>query len=365
MNKKCVGCGNYLSTDPNDLGYCLDINRFELCKRCFQFKHYKKIDQKLTVKKADIENYLNSLVLDNYCVFYLVDPTNFIFDLEMIKRSMNANQFYLIFNKIDYLAKKNNLSVIKSRLVDNFKDHGINFSPNQILFNSIYLTYDLRKIDRLMKKAYEKRKKAIFLGQSNVGKSSLINKLLKLNNIDKKLALTTSPYLNTTLQINQIKRQDFCLLDTPGYLDETNGFFDLVPRRIKRLVSYQWKNPVTYQITSNQIFYCEDFFKLKVYLKKDTTKTSITFYCPTALRIHRTSSKNEQSIDQKLTQIFSDLKTFSYLNNDQTNAYQIALNQDNLLVNGICLIKFNKGIDKVELYQKDKVHTYLLKTALI
>lgn len=239
MNKKCVGCGNYLSDNPNELGYCVDINRFELCKRCFQFKHYKKIDQKLVVKKEDIQNYLNSLSLDNYCVFYLVDPTNFIFDLEMIKRSIKAYRFYLIFNKIDYLAKKNNLSVIKDKVLDNLKDHGIDLNPNQILFNSIYLTYDLRKIDRLVKKAYEHKKKAIFLGQSNVGKSSLINKILKLNDIDKKAYLTTSPYLNTTLQINQIKKRDFCLLDTPGYLDESNGFFDLIPKRIKRLVSYQ------------------------------------------------------------------------------------------------------------------------------
>ncbi|MDC4183062.1 GTPase [Mycoplasma bradburyae] len=365
MNKKCQGCGNYLSDNINDLGYCVDINRFELCKRCFQFKHYKKVDEKKIVVKQDIDDYLKTLELKNYCVFYLVDPTNFIFDLETIKRLINSYRFYLIFNKIDYLAKKNNLEQIKEKIINNLKHNGIELQYSQILFNSIYLSYDLRKIDELVKKAHINRKKAVFLGQSNVGKSSLINKLLKLNDIDKKEFLTTSPYLNTTLKINQIKKRGLCLLDTPGYLDESNGLYELDSKRIKRLISHQWKNPITFQISSNQIFYCEDFIKLKVYLDENIDKTSITFYCPTALRIHRTSVNNEQTIDKKINNIFSDLTEFNYLTNDNFSSYDLNNSQNNLLINGVCLIKLNKGIKKIEVYKKDKIRDCLLIINLI
>ncbi|QZX49484.1 GTPase [Mycoplasma sp. E35C] len=365
MNKKCQGCGNFLSDNINDLGYCVDLNRFNLCKRCFQFKHYKKIDDVKSVVKADIDQYLNSLDLSKHCVFYLVDPTNFIFDLTMIKTLNKADNFYLIFNKIDYLAKKNNLDLIKNQLLLNLKDNDIILKPEQVLFNSIYLSYDLKKIDFLIKKAHKKHKKTIFLGQSNVGKSSLINKILKLNDIDKKQYLTTSPYLNTTLQINQIKKREFCLLDTPGYLDESSGLYQLDPKRIKRLVSQQWKNPVTYQITSDQVFYCEDFIKLKVKLAPNINRTSITFYCPSALRIHRTSIKNENMIDQKLNQIFTDLKDFNYLTNDNHNHYELNETKNNLLINGIALIKFNKDIQAVDIYQKNKLESYLLEHCLI
>ena len=74
--------------------------------------------------------------------------------------------------------------------------------------------------NKLEKISKENKKKIIFIGRSNVGKSTIINALLKLNNLDD--TLITNNSINTTVNLQQIKINKITIIDTPGYLSQGN-----------------------------------------------------------------------------------------------------------------------------------------------
>ena len=106
------------------------------------------------------------------------------------------------------------------------------------------------------------------MGITNAGKSTLINSILKKNNINKEIVTSNKP--NTTLDFIKFKIDDYIIYDTPGF-DYLSLNYKIINSEIK---------PITINITKEvtiSINGCIDFYfdkpnKIVIYTTHNSVK---------------------------------------------------------------------------------------------
>lgn len=204
MNKRCIGCGLILqNANKNEKGYTPNIDK-EYCMRCFRLKNYgeKNIDE--TINMADIFNKVNK---GKGVAFFFVDYLNINnYTINLFKK-MNLKKV-LVISKIDILRRDMKFNKIKKWLEDVYN---IN---DDILFLSTKTDYGVNSILNYLDNININM--AYIMGITNAGKSTFINKLLALHNINKEILVSDKP--NTTLDFIPIHIDNYKIYDTPGLL---------------------------------------------------------------------------------------------------------------------------------------------------
>ncbi len=204
MNKKCIGCGLTLqNSNKNEKGYTPNIDK-EYCMRCFRLKNYgeKNIDEKINME--DIFNKVNK---GKGVAFFFVDYLNINnYTINLFKK-INLKKV-LVISKIDILRKDMKFNKIKKWLEDVYN---IN---DDILFLSTKTGYGVNSILNYLDNININM--AYIMGITNAGKSTFINKLLALHNINKEILVSDKP--NTTLDFIPIHIDNYKIYDTPGLL---------------------------------------------------------------------------------------------------------------------------------------------------
>ena len=214
MTKKCIGCGIVLQDkDINQLGYTPKIEN-DLCQRCFKLKHY---GEKIVIEKKQNNNELiNKINKEKVIVLYLVDFLNINNETIEYFHKIN-NSKYLVITKSDIIPK----NIIIDRLITNIKKE-YKIEEEIILCN----VFDKKNSNKL--KEIIENNKVIFCGITNMGKSSLIN---KLTNSD----ITISSKENTTQDFIKINN----IIDAPGFIC---NYKIIVPKSKILPKTYQLKN---------------------------------------------------------------------------------------------------------------------------
>lgn len=254
MIKYCSGCGVLLQTiDPNKEGYIPEekIKDSNYCKRCFRLINYNDTN---TVDKTTSNNKIIDYVnKSNSFKIYLVDLLN-INDYTIDLYNKIKGKKILLISKYDLYKKLFN----KNKLL--YKLNKI-YNLDNLDIISINNEKDINKLINYLKK--NNIKKSYLIGLTNSGKSSLINKIIELNNLslDK---VTVSNKINTTLDYINIKvNNSINIIDSPGFiLDEYK-----INKNYKKLIK-----PITYNMKKDEVLYLDKF-----YIKFDSP-TSITLY---------------------------------------------------------------------------------------
>jgi len=280
MTKKCLGCGSVLQTENRELdGYVeeKDYSISNLCRRCFRMKYYgefhfieRKNDEFIDILKGVSET--NSLVL------YLVDLFTFTNNIDNINKYLK-NDTILVITKRDIMPKSiNNDKILqyikKLNTSKNIKDIEIISSINNEGLDELY-----NKI-----KKYQTEKLVYVVGNTNAGKSTLINKMMK-NYSTADSAITTSILPATTLgQMNIQLDKTLTLVDTPGLIDETNitNYVDI--KTLKRIIPKKEIKPKTFQLKVGKTIEVEKLIRLD-YLGGN--KNSFTTYFSNDLRVNQ------------------------------------------------------------------------------
>lgn len=269
MNK-CIGCG--VSTENN------------LCERCFRIRNYneyKKID---VDDKVFLDN-LNKINKDDLVVL-VIDLLNIPENLDIIKNKIN-NKTILVINKFDLSPTDN---------VERYKKYFDKYKINVIdtVCISTKNNYNLDYLYELIKKNVND--KVYFIGYTNSGKSSLINKLI-YNYSNDNTVITTSYLANTTLDIIEIKLDDFILVDTPGIIVD-NNINNLDDSILKKLSKGKRIKPISYQVKGKQYIYIEDLVKISL------ENNDIIIYVPSNIEVERYYKEKEfnkcKSIDYNI-----------------------------------------------------------------
>lgn len=273
--KYCIGCGVKLQ-DSNMLfeGYTPDLSN-DICSRCFKLKNYGEYE--ITTKSN--EEYIDILKAVNDTkdlVLYVVDLLNIEKDIKIIREYVQ-NRLILVLTKRDILP----LSINDEKLINYFKNLGLDYQD--IIIISANKNYNIDEL-LLMIKKYKSSKNVYVIGHTNVGKSTLINKMIQ-NYGNEKPLLTISPLPSTTLNKVVIKlTDDLNLIDTPGLVDRGSIVNYVSFENIKKINAKKEIKPDTFQLREGQCLLISDIFRIDYV---EGNKNSFTFFISNDLEIEK------------------------------------------------------------------------------
>lgn len=334
MNDKyCLGCGVKLQ-DENvlEIGYTTSLEN-ELCQRCFRMKNYG--EYQIVVKNNDeYISILKSINNTNDLVLYVVDVLNMEEDLAKIKEYINNNMI-LVLNKRDAIPK----SVKDDKIIEYIKNLNIDFKD--IIMISSKKNYN---IDYLLNriKYYQTSKNVYVVGNTNSGKSTLINTLMK-NYSDNDYQLTMSAMPSTTLNKVSIELNDYLtLIDTPGLVDSGSIVNYVDETVLKKLVPKKEIKPKTYQIKEGECLIIDDLVRIDY---EEGSKNSFTIYMSNDLKVKRLNGLKHDDL--------KELNKISF----ETNHYE------DIVINGMGFIKIvDPG--KVSIYIDQKINVFKRKSLI-
>ena len=199
---RCYGCGAIIqSEDEKKIGFvpknALDRSQV-LCKRCFRLKNYHQL-QATNLSDDDFLEILNKIGEKDCLVVFLVDLFDFNGSLiQGLVRHINYNDVIVVGNKRDILPRSIKDTKIIHWLRRQLKLEGI--KPLDVLLTSGKKNYHLDELMQMIDQ-YRKGRDVYVVGVTNVGKSSLINSLLKAYSDVQDNLITTSEFPCTTLDL--------------------------------------------------------------------------------------------------------------------------------------------------------------------
>lgn len=331
--KYCIGCGILLQDENMTMeGYTASIEN-DICSRCFRMKNYGEY-QTVTKSNEDYIKILKSVNKTNDLVLYIVDLLNLDRDIKYI-RNYIKNKVILVLSKRDVLPK----SIKDEKLIEYFKSLDLDYQD--IIVTSPNKNYNIDNL-LLMIKKYKTSKNVYVVGHTNVGKSTLINKLMK-NYSENECELTISPLPSTTLNKISIKlNDDLILVDTPGLIDRGNIVNYVDPSILKKINPKKEIKPKTYQIKKGQCLIIGDLIRID-YTEGD--KNSFTVFMSNDLKVQRFNLERQT----KLKDLFP-------------NELDVLYHED-IVVNGLGFVKIVEKA-KVVVYADKNVEIYTRRSLI-
>lgn len=283
--RKCKGCGALLQTENAEAaGFIPQLNPDSAyCRRCFRMKHYNELP-KIVASNEDYEKVIDDVVKRNGLMIMLVDIFAFkaTFHRKMIEKLRDKNVI-LVANKYDVFPKSTNIEGVVRWLSKECEN--IHFKVDAIHVVSSKMGYFIDELMHTIDLARRERD-VYFVGCANVGKSSLINALLKRNTSIQEDVISTSNIPGTTL--NEIRIPFFednkAFIDTPGLINEADVLNRLLPISYKKIIPNSEITPKTYQLTNGNAIFLGGLASLEFQM---AGKISVTVYTAKELYIHR------------------------------------------------------------------------------
>jgi len=294
---KCNGCGIEIQTkDKNKPGYLPEnILQEKLltgekitCQRCFKLKHYNQL-LPITVK-SDFYPQLDKVLKDFKNILWVIDVMDFegTFREDISKKLKNKNLILLV-NKIDLLPKTLPLAELKKWIFARVKDK-VNIKIENIRMVSAKKKFGMNRVFRILNE--KNIKKALIMGVTNVGKSSLINSFSHND-------ITISSYPGTTLKMikTKIKKYDIELYDTPGIepKDRICDMFDIFTQ--VKIIPKREISRKTFKVDPGRVIFISGLVKFKVLdLAKEELRPVFLVFAPENISIHDTNEEKAKDL---------------------------------------------------------------------
>lgn len=318
----CTGCGIKLQTKfSNEIGYTTNSKNI-LCERCFKLKNYGNYE-KVSLDNKDYLKIINSINKESL-VIYTTDILNLaINNIEKFKKVI------IVITKRDIMPK----SIKDEKIINYIKKE----YPNviDVIVISSIKNYNLDYLYNKIKK-YSNNKSSYLIGNTNSGKSTLINKLIDNYSTIESNKTTTSMYPSTTLGELKIKLGEITIIDTPGIIDYTSIVNYLPSKEIKKITPKKEIKPKSCQLKPN----CGSLI-IDKYIRIDyetNINTSLVIYASNELDIRFSSLSKEI--------------TKNFIKNEF-----ILTKQQDIVIPGIGFIKFKDPIT-IKIYCQKEIKPY-------
>lgn len=331
--KFCIGCGVELQ-DQNVMleGYTSSLEN-DICSRCFRMKNYGEY-QIVTKSNDDYIQILKSVDETKDLVLYMIDLLNINRDITKIREYI-SNHMILVLTKRDVFPK----SIKDEKIKEYFSNLGLAYED--IIIVSPKNNYNIDLLLSMIKK-YKSSKNVYVIGHTNVGKSTLINKLMKNYSMNT-CELTISPLPSTTLNKVTIPlSDDLILIDTPGLIDRGSITNYVEPLELKKINPKKEIKPKTYQIKEGQCLIIGDYVRIDY---QEGDKNSFTVFASNSLKVKRLN-----------------MKKHDVLKNNAKTSYEVGYHQD-LVINGLGFVKIVEKA-KIDVYVDKNVETFLRESLI-
>lgn len=302
MDIKCIGCGALIQCDdenkPGFLPYDVISERDTsdvLCKRCHRLRYYHDVIS-VEVNPDDYLKVVNKIASDDALIVMVVDIFDFTGTfINSIARHSGQSDILLVGNKVDLLPKS-----VKVNRVINWMRHMSNEEGLKLVDASIISAKKGYNLDDLMAKIekYRKKRNVYVVGCSNVGKSTLINSIIKTYTDCKDDVITTSNVPGTTLDLIEIELDGFKIIDTPGIFNQNQIIHSLSLNSYEKIIPKLEIKPRIYQLDAMQTLFIGGLANVTY---EKGFRTSFVCYFANQLLVHRTKAENKDNL--KRTQI--------------------------------------------------------------
>lgn len=332
MSKTCIGCGITLQCEDSFEDGYVNPTVFDevlLCRRCFRLKNYGeyRVANKSVVYYQRI---IRDILKTNDLVIHLVDLFN-MDNLEYIYSKIFSPAI-LVISKMDIYPK----SVSEDKIINYFKERYPKYVDVVCISADKDYNMDLL-LDKIMKHKIDND--VYVLGNTNAGKSSFINKMIK-NYTDKNNYLVTSYMPSTTLNVISIRiNDDITLLDTPGLVSDGDIFTKLGEDVIKSIAIKHEINPRIYQFEGKNSIILKNIGRIDI-----LSDTNISIYISNNVDIDKVNFNTNDK--------YRDLESTRFKANSK----------EELVIEGLCFIKSSNRAsievfmpDGVDIYKRDKI----------
>lgn len=298
---QCIGCGVNIQTEEKEaIGYTptaaleKGLETGEVyCQRCFRLRHYNEI-QDVSLTDDDFLRLLNELGQKDALIVNVVDIFDFNGSLiPGLHRFVGDNPVLLVGNKVDILPK----SLKKSKLTQWMKEraHEAGLRPVDVLLTSAKKSHELSNLLDAIEQ-YRENRDVYVVGVTNVGKSTLINQIIRQTAGVQEL-ITTSRFPGTTLDKIEIPLDDgHFLIDTPGIIHRYQMAHYLGKKDLKIIAPHKEIKPKSYQLNPEQTLFLGGLARFD-FIQGD--RSSFIAYVSNDVEIHRTKLEKADAFYEK------------------------------------------------------------------
>lgn len=349
--KLCFGCGCILqNTDPGMPGYTPKSLDEEMiyCQRCFRLQHYGENNDD-SLLKPDYKTVFSGIIKKKCLIIYVVDL--FAMESSLIRDLLpfiKENPILVVANKRDILPKSVDDDKLRQFVFNKFRDEGIEIQD--VICSSAYKNYNIDEIIDACN-ALRHGKDIYIVGASSVGKSSLINALLKTIKNQTRDLISTSPYPGTTIATITIPLDNHSkIYDTPGIVSHDSIFAFMEKSALKYIIPKTEIKPITYQLNSKQSVFIGGIARIDFV---EGGKTGFTFYCSNNIQLHRTKlDKANQVFDTLVGQGKIKPTSTTIPSSAALEKYDLVLpnKKVDIVYSGLCWINVKGNGQKVSLW---------------
>lgn len=294
---QCAGCGIHIQTaDKAKPGYTPKSaleREVVICQRCFKIKHYNEVSP-VDMSDDDFLRILNGIGATKSLVVMVVDVFDFQGSwLRGLPRFVGSNPILLVGNKVDLLPKNINLNRVRNWIQHEAKERGLR--AEDVLLVSAQKGAG---IEELLARISQLRKgrDVYIVGVTNVGKSTLINRILHDYGAAD-LEITTSPFPGTTLDKIEIPLEDGrYIYDTPGIINRDQIGHMVTPADLRELTPQSRINPKVYQLDAGQSLFIGGLARIDFVSGEHQP---FVLYVANQLYLHRTKLENADEVFAK------------------------------------------------------------------
>ena len=336
---KCIGCGATIQTEnPKEIGYTPKSsvekmeNQIIYCQRCFKLKHYNEV-QDVSLTSDDFLKILQRVGETDALVINIVDIFDFSGSMVAgISRHINGNDILLVGNKVDLLPKSVNKTKLNHWMRRSLKEMGL--KPLDVALVSAAKGLGIDELMEMIEK-YRKGRDVYIVGCTNVGKSTLVNRIIKRFTEEREDIITTSHFPGTTLDIIEIPLDDdTAIIDTPGIINDHQLAHYVTPKEFKEITPKKEIKAGVYQLNPEQTLYIGGLARMD-FVKGE--RTSFITHFSNALHIHRTKLEKADQLWQ--TQAGQVLKPIVEENGQpmamEKHVYRIGKEKTDVVISGL------------------------------